>query len=616
MDKADRADESLRMLRQAAEQLKATVRVAETEDRIRQLESEVDTLTRAMFEHVATFVCESYQSMPYEIARAIVERVWREMPPDVTTKDYSDGCVRAAAAWLDTHWKIPKGFTAIPFRTWIELSGGYSVIENVAKKTNLSEDDLYAHLGRMAGEDKIRFCRHVESRQPAVFLAQRKDSNFQEWPEIEVKIGESLLSEFETEGVFDTNTGTIEPPIPVAEWFDRSAADVGRMCEDAKISRRVAREILEGFHASGALTITRVSDGFRVHLRVRDASTMSESQRRIADSLLRLFAVEDNSRREIMPRERTYAEAIEKQYAALAHLVDVSRLARTEKVLGLGLKELTGHDIEALRIADTFAWFEDPINAVEAASISLPNSARLTRELTPGSAGWWYFMRPLELSTLDESHEVIALLWKWNDIGSFEGAPQSGIYFSLYVEDPKGVLGPTPTTKFFWVDGESVEHMLARNRREYLKRYGPGGDLNSFPLDLRQGVELTCAIIERIARFFAAGCLWIEQRIVVSTPRPIERHARKRMERDAFRRELRDIQIIQLRRRQSVASRAADTEPNQVAWSCRWVVSGHWRNQYYPSKGAYREKWIDPYDKGPEGLPFKSPSHKVYAVKR
>lgn len=36
----------------------------------------------------------------------------------------------------------------------------------------------------------------------------------------------------------------------------------------------------------------------------------------------------------------------------------------------------------------------------------------------------------------------------------------------------------------------------------------------------------------------------------------------------------------------------------------RWVVRGHWRNQWYPSVGTHRPKWIAPYLAGPDDAPL------------
>lgn len=47
----------------------------------------------------------------------------------------------------------------------------------------------------------------------------------------------------------------------------------------------------------------------------------------------------------------------------------------------------------------------------------------------------------------------------------------------------------------------------------------------------------------------------------------------------------------------------------------QFVVRGHWRNQWFPSKGEHRQVWINPYIKGPEDAPFQA-SKRVYELTR
>lgn len=48
----------------------------------------------------------------------------------------------------------------------------------------------------------------------------------------------------------------------------------------------------------------------------------------------------------------------------------------------------------------------------------------------------------------------------------------------------------------------------------------------------------------------------------------------------------------------------------------RWIVRGHWRNQFYPSRQANRPIWIDPHIKGPDGAPVLDPSKLVNVLRR
>lgn len=36
----------------------------------------------------------------------------------------------------------------------------------------------------------------------------------------------------------------------------------------------------------------------------------------------------------------------------------------------------------------------------------------------------------------------------------------------------------------------------------------------------------------------------------------------------------------------------------------RWIVRGHWRNQYYSTRGDHRPIWIAPHFAGPEDKPL------------
>jgi len=62
-----------------------------------------------------------------------------------------------------------------------------------------------------------------------------------------------------------------------------------------------------------------------------------------------------------------------------------------------------------------------------------------------------------------------------------------------------------------------------------------------------------------------------------------------------------DLVIVQLRRRQH---RDAPEGEQGVEWSHRWVVDGHWRNQWLPSRACHRLQWIAAHLKGPEGKPL------------
>jgi hypothetical protein len=75
-----------------------------------------------------------------------------------------------------------------------------------------------------------------------------------------------------------------------------------------------------------------------------------------------------------------------------------------------------------------------------------------------------------------------------------------------------------------------------------------------------------------------------------------------RGERRRVQRELPALRVLSLSSGASVRPQEA---AGAVAWSRRWIVRGHWRNQPCgPSRSLRRRIWIDPFIKGPEDKPF------------
>lgn len=61
------------------------------------------------------------------------------------------------------------------------------------------------------------------------------------------------------------------------------------------------------------------------------------------------------------------------------------------------------------------------------------------------------------------------------------------------------------------------------------------------------------------------------------------------------------VRVIDIRRRGG-GTKTGEAGPSP--YGVRWMVDGHWRNQWYPSLNAHRPKWISPYLKGPEDAPL------------
>ena len=77
--------------------------------------------------------------------------------------------------------------------------------------------------------------------------------------------------------------------------------------------------------------------------------------------------------------------------------------------------------------------------------------------------------------------------------------------------------------------------------------------------------------------------------------------------------EVADVRVVTLRRH-APTDQSGTHRP--VAWSHRWIVEMHKRNQWYPKQGVHKVIFVGPYIKGPEGLPLKDSAVPVRALVR
>jgi hypothetical protein len=94
-----------------------------------------------------------------------------------------------------------------------------------------------------------------------------------------------------------------------------------------------------------------------------------------------------------------------------------------------------------------------------------------------------------------------------------------------------------------------------------------------------------------------AVSFWLlsSQRLFASAQERVSRAARRRAKS-----EIKTVLVATIRRK--VYPEAGGTR--SVEWSHRWLVGGHWRNQWFPGEQRHKPVWIAPYVKGPEGKPL------------
>ena len=74
-----------------------------------------------------------------------------------------------------------------------------------------------------------------------------------------------------------------------------------------------------------------------------------------------------------------------------------------------------------------------------------------------------------------------------------------------------------------------------------------------------------------------------------------------------------ELRVVTLRRPERHSHH--DDASHEVEWSHRWVVTGHWRRQWYPSLDEHRLRYILPYVKGPDDKPIVV-KDTVFALRR
>jgi hypothetical protein len=301
-----------------------------------------------------------------------------------------------------------------------------------------------------------------------------------------------------------------------------------------------------------------------------------------------------------------YAEALERQLDLL-HWCD-SAQARTLATLNTRrARDMAGNPVTGDHIRRLWAkplaegapyfWSEPMCVLLEAAAPSFAGW-RLRETDFPSFAGFCLFARRLTLDPWVGDAGPVALFAGDHDMAAFTWSPFTNertgevvVTFVVYDQEPGFVL-PTPVTTIGWELGrtldEAVLYAVARDK----------------PTNRRR--------LEEKLRYVATALALLGQTITATRHAPVDRAARRRAERAGWEHDP-IVRVVELRRRVS-ESVARDAEP--VEWSCRWVVRGHWRQQWCPLAQEHRPIWITSYVKGPEDKPLKTPRATVFAVVR
>lgn len=266
--------------------------------------------------------------------------------------------------------------------------------------------------------------------------------------------------------------------------------------------------------------------------------------------------------------------------------------------------EFHRYTMQAIAQAELFFVADVMTRLAMAAGQSLQGDFNIHLDDLPSDSGLVVFERPI-FEAKGQSHQfpIAAALWHL--------LPGERIAI-IWLTDRRHEDFRQPTAT-----GESITSGEVRERG--MARFVPGGyqfvgiDGLMRPTQLigsRSPAPTDLSMYQVCASVLKSVWLLMGQTLATVEDAAYPRAIRRRLLREDI--EPKRVRVISLRR-QSV--HGDDSRPAEREWHHQWVVRGHWRQQWIPSRNAHRPTWIAPHIKGPEGAPLLG-GEKVYALKR
>lgn len=246
---------------------------------------------------------------------------------------------------------------------------------------------------------------------------------------------------------------------------------------------------------------------------------------------------------------------------------------------GLNLKN------DLLAVSDVYIWTPKILSLVADSARSFPHGAELQRSWLHSENFFWWF-----------GEDNLASPRFYSEGGMDRAVFVHGFWLDGRLEIRATFKGKSGVVAS-WEEGKAWDYERGRIDDKQLLKYTDN------PRELRH--FLVEAMIAK--RVIAASSLWLIQKILVTQP---QKRSPSDAKRDAAAGLSGDPKIVALRAKKYAKSDGS----RDVEWSCRWIVRGHWRNQYH-GDGQNEPTYILPYVKGPDGLPIRL-TEKVFAAVR
>lgn len=317
--------------------------------------------------------------------------------------------------------------------------------------------------------------------------------------------------------------------------------------------------------------------------------------------------------------------------------------------------KLLYYDERMLHHSEVFAWDQPIIQYVrqQEAAEKFPSDVPFSRAwmFTPNGLWWFGKYNPhllLRSAVMDPTGGDVRRPGCALTFWPLPEDPESINLWGYSYEHPEPTPGPVPITNVIlragqtldqlhkeWVDGQAdaVGQLFDRigHSAEKLKAMGIE-DADESPTKLaklavqhnlitRQDYLQAMRNIERLAylksarklaMFFLAGSLWLQQKVVSIGPGVLSRSARRRAEKVEIETKTR---VVTLRKTDYGPTQNPGTgTPLNYRIRVAEEKGGFWRTYHF--EDGPRPIWIEPYWRGPKDAPVKIPSKVVYKVSR
>lgn len=250
--------------------------------------------------------------------------------------------------------------------------------------------------------------------------------------------------------------------------------------------------------------------------------------------------------------------------------------------------------VGTIQSAEPFYWSPQMSDLLAQARNGIEHWA-LELDKLPVKSGYFFFHNPIPLEFLTTVGRKYAKGISWVET-SISGVPGALVTFWKVYENNMGML-PQMDISYAWEDGKTVKEALAM-RVEDVEALKVPDYLRVFGAD------------EERFTIFAAAMALINQRLIAVKRERATRNTLKRSQQFVG---TPDVLVVNLRK---FAQGHHVSSDQPVDWQFRWFVRGHWRHQYYPSKGEHKSIFILPYVKGPEEKPLKAEVDRIFNVAR